>query len=65
MRDVKYISKPFVLLSTDGIVLSAGTLDEITTLHERPYYAHCEVQIREHDLHLNDNTLVPNLEFPT
>ena len=55
-----YEKMPYVILSTspgdEGVVLFAGTLEEIAGLGF--YYHSCEVEVRQHDLHLNDNTRI-------
>ena len=56
-----YKYKPYVLLSKEGIVLSAGSLDEMNKYHAMHYYRHCTVKVREHDLYLNDNTKAKEL----
>ena len=55
-----YQVKPYVLLSKDNIVLSAGTLNEIISLLVEfgDYYEDCIVQKRRYDLFMNDNTKV-------
>lgn len=51
-----YISKPYIVLGVDGIVLSAGTLEQIKSLLD--YYDNCKVEIRRYDLYLSDNTKI-------
>ncbi len=51
-----YVHKPYVVLSSEDVVLWSGTKAEALVLSE--YYNGCEVDIRRHDLHLNDNTKV-------
>ena len=55
-----YKVKPYVILSKENVVLSAGTLDEILSLNVKydNYYANCIVKIRKHDLFMNDNTKI-------
>lgn len=54
-----YRNKPYVLLSPEGLVLSAGTLDQINRWASMDYYRNCKVEIRKHDLYLNDNSMLP------
>lgn len=54
-----YKNKSYILLSSEGIVLSAGTLDEMLSYKIMPYYRNCTVKVRTHDLYLNDNTMLP------
>jgi len=49
-----YISKPYVILSNEGMVLWAGEFDEMIALDS--YYDNCVADIRKYDLHLSDNT---------
>ena len=56
MVKVKYASEPYVLLSKEGIVLSAGSKEEIEALHKDSYYSNCKVEPRQYDLYLHDNT---------
>ena len=51
-----YIHKPHVLLSKEGIVLAAGSLEKMNKYQAMPYYSKCQVKVREHDLYLSDNT---------
>lgn len=51
-----YISKPYVVLSSEGVILAAGTAEEVRL--NSNYYDDCTVDIRRHDMHLNDNTKV-------
>lgn len=51
-----YQHKPYVVLSRENVVLSAGTLEEIKALGV--YFDDCAVEVRQHDLHLNDNTKI-------
>jgi len=51
-----YKKLPYVVLSNDGMVLFAGNSDEILNLDN--YFNDCEVDVRMHDLHLNDNSKV-------
>ncbi len=51
-----YKFKPYVVLSSAGIVLSAGDLDHLKLLC--PYFDEFKVQIRQYDLYLNDNTKI-------
>lgn len=53
-----YLAKSYVVLSKEGMVLSAGTLDEVKARNYGGYYDNCEVKVREHDLYLNDNTKI-------
>lgn len=56
LRTPFYKVKPYVVLSDEGVVLSAGTLEEIKQLDA--YFDDCVVEIRQHDLHANDNTKI-------
>ena len=49
-----YASKPYLILSKEDVVLFAGTLEEVK--HQGTYYDDCIVEVRRHDIHLNDNT---------
>jgi hypothetical protein len=51
-----YKHKPYVILSKDGIVVSAGNADIFTQF--KMYYDDCIADIRRYDLYLNDNTKV-------
>ena len=51
-----YKKLPYVVLSNSGMVLSSGTLEEMKNLDS--YFNDCEVDIRKHDLHLNDNSKI-------
>lgn len=51
-----YKHKPYVVLNSDDVILSAGSLEEIKALPD--YYDDCAVEIRRHDLHLTDNTKI-------
>jgi hypothetical protein len=55
-----YTVKPYIVLSSEGIVLAAGTVEEIEQLHSQygGYYDHCFVEVRQHDLYMNDNTKI-------
>lgn len=52
-----YRSKPYIVLSDEDVVLSAGTLDEVLALSDKfsSYYDDCVVEVRQHDLAYNDN----------
>lgn len=51
-----YVSEPYVVLSKDEVILSAGTLEQIKSLWD--YYDDCKVDIRRYDLYLSDNTKI-------
>lgn len=51
-----YVSEPYVVLSKDEVILSAGTLEQIKSLWD--YYDDCKVDIRRYDLCLSDNTKI-------
>jgi hypothetical protein len=51
-----YKKLPYVVLNNSGMVLSSGTLEEMKNLDN--YFNDCEVDIRKHDLHLNDNSKI-------
>jgi hypothetical protein len=56
-----YKVMPYVILapqdkSNSGMVLSAGTLDDM--LKQSSYYDNCVVDIRKYDLFMNDNTKI-------
>lgn len=57
-----YVVKPYVLLSDNGhggeMVLLAGDADEMKKLGS--YFDDVKIQIRQYDLHANDNTKVLN-----
>jgi hypothetical protein len=58
-----YVEKPYVVLGDNGnggqMVLGSGELSEILKWVENiTYYDHCEIDIREYDLYLNNNTRV-------
>jgi hypothetical protein len=57
-----YVSKPYVLLSRENVVLASGTLEALRTELPDEYYDNNTVEVREHDLHLNDNTRIPGPE---
>lgn len=52
----KYVGKPYVVLNGAGVVLFAGTLDELRALPA--YFDDQEAAVREHPLHSDDNKLV-------
>ena len=58
---IVYIAKPYVVISDEGIVLHAGTLESIKALVS--YYDGCKVENRENDLYLNDNTKISALDM--
>ena len=51
-----YQEKPYIILSNENVVLFAGTLEEVK--QQLSYYDDCTVDIRRHDLHMNDNTKI-------
>ena len=51
-----YKKLPYVVLNNLGMVLSSGTLEEMKNLDN--YFNDCEIDIRKHDLHLNDNSKI-------
>lgn len=51
-----YVKNPYVVLNKEGMVLSSGTLTEINNFDS--YFDNCEVDVRMHDLYLNDNTKI-------
>lgn len=55
-----YKIKPYVVLNKDGMILSAGTFQEVKNLLVvwGDYYADCRVNIRQYDLYMNDNTKI-------
>jgi hypothetical protein len=53
-----YRSLPYVLLSVTGLVLSADTLVKLHETVEGHYYDNCTVDVRTHDLYLNDNVKI-------
>lgn len=55
-----YKVKPYVVLSSQGIVLAAGTTEEIEQLHTQygGYYDNNFVEVRQYDLYMNDNTRI-------
>ena len=55
-----YVEKQFLVLGKGNVVLSSGSLDEIKELHTKfsGYYDDCLVEVRRHDLYLNDNTKI-------
>lgn len=57
LGNIIYWKKPYVILD-GGVVLSAGDADHFTSgiFGTGGYYDHCEFKLREHDLHMNDNT---------
>ena len=52
----KYNTKPYILIK-DGIILQAGTKEEIQKSKDLTYYSDCEMTTREYDLYQNDNSL--------
>ena len=56
--NIIYKTKPYVLLSAGRVVLSAGSYKHFLEMAEiyGTYYDHCELKLREYDLHMNDNT---------
>jgi hypothetical protein len=52
-----YKKKSYVILNKDNVVL-----DTINTAYEvkniSSYYDDCEIQVRQHDLYLNDNSRI-------
>ena len=57
-----YKVKPYVILNSDNVVLSAGTLDYLMyDCHlSGSYYDDCVIDIRRYDLAYNDNTKIEN-----
>lgn len=51
-----YFFKPFVVLSDENVVLFAGSESQVRKLSS--YFDNCEVEVRRHDLHMNDNTRI-------
>ena len=61
-EEIVYISKPFVVLPKDesqNNVLDTGDIEHIKSMWT--YYDDCRVEIRKHDLFLNNNTKVSEL----
>lgn len=50
-----YKQNPYILLSakSKGPVLSSGVIEDLKKLPS--YYDHCVVEVREHDLYMNNN----------
>jgi hypothetical protein len=55
-----YVSKPYVMLGDNGkgIVLNAGTIEELLEDAYGTYYDDAVVEVRTRDLHMNDNTKI-------
>ena len=51
-----YKVEPLIVLSNEGIVLHAGDMESLLNLSS--YYDNCTVEVRQHDLYLNDNSKV-------
>ena len=51
-----YKQLPYVVLNNDDMVLFSGSFDELLNLDS--YYDDCIVDVRLHDLYLNDNTKI-------
>jgi len=53
-----YLMKPYVIYSKSnpGVVVDSGTMEDMKSAFK--YYDDCEVDIRKHDLYLNDNRKV-------
>lgn len=51
-----YVSKPYVVLSKENVVLAAGDMAQIKNLSS--YFDDFPVEVREHDMHANDNTKI-------
>ena len=62
LRQPIYVNLPYVVLGNNGhggeMVLGSGDIPKILKMCDTTYYDHCRVDIREYDLHLNDNTRV-------
>ena len=55
-----YIHKPYEILSKEGCVMTAGTLEELLRdfITNIGSYDLCVIQIRKSDYHANNNTRV-------
>ena len=65
LPDPIYATKPYVWFNKDGVILgSAESVDELINglSTSGTYYDDCRVDIRRHDLYLNDNTLVDSFD---
>lgn len=51
-----YKVNPYVVLSSENVVLAAGTLQDLMRL--QPYFDAMKVEVREHDLDAHDNTKI-------
>lgn len=49
-----YHNKPYIVLSKENVVLAADDLDNLKELDS--YFDEFPVEVRQHDLHMNDNT---------
>ena len=55
-----YIHKPYEILSKEGCVMTAGTLEELLRdfITNCGTYDNCVIQVRNTDYHANNNTRV-------
>lgn len=62
VRDIKngskfddpiYVHKPYCVLSKENVVLASGDIEHIKAMSD--YYNECIVEVRNHDLYLNNN----------
>lgn len=54
-----YVHKPYVLLSKENVVLSAGDLEHFKgAFFKTSYYDDCIFDVRQHDLYLNNNARI-------
>lgn len=49
-----YVAKPYIVLSKENVVLAAGDENYLKALSS--YFDELPVEVRKHDLHMNDNT---------
>ncbi len=52
-----YFEKPYVILNTENVILFAGTAEQVRK--QSSYFDACRVDVRRHDLHMNDNSRRP------
>lgn len=58
-----YVSKQYVVIGKENTILMTGILDYIKHNNYGTYYDDCKVDIRRHDLYLNDNTKIAQVPF--
>jgi len=60
-----YVSKPYVIISREGVILAAGTIENFKkcVVVNSGYYNELTIKPRAYDLHLNDNTKIRKFDY--